>query len=153
FCLKLDLWGFARPDGTASSAGTAKTYRSDRKTVAVRLGALLTYELLCGEQIKMSGQQCWFKPVNELSEAANEILSYGLKGSPLFENCRCFFRRLDSVKLSIDENSRKLPRLQARDYSRAGTGADDVMRKFNRDTRRLATRVLFAVVIAVLLVG
>jgi hypothetical protein len=151
FCLKLDLWEFARPDGIANSAGTTKTQRSDRKALGVRLGALLIYELLCGKQIKMSGQHCWFKPVNELSEAANEILSYGLKGSPLFDNCGCFFRRLESANLSIDENLRK-PRLQTRDCSRPETGADDVMRKFNRDTRRLATRV-FAVVIAVLLVG
>jgi hypothetical protein len=155
FCLKLDIWELARAGGIAWSGRTSKTQRSDPKTLAVRQAALLTYELLCGEQVKVSEPQSWFKPLDELSDAANGILNCGLRGLPLFENCECFFHRLESANLSSDEKSTKLraPYSQTRDYTVALTGTDDVMRRFNRDTRRLATRVLCAVVFAVLVLA
>src|SRR5208282_2591529 len=71
------------------------------------------------------------------------------------ENSGCFFHRLESANRLRDGNSKALhvPALQTREYSVALPGADDVMRRFNRDTQRLATLVLGAVVFAILVLA
>ena len=156
FFVKLDIWELVRPrKNIAWPSSTLEPQRGDQKGVAVRQAALLTYELLCGEQIKESGVKSWFKPVSELSDAANGVLYDGLQGSPLFENSGCFFHRLESANRPCAGNSKAfhVPALQTREYSVALPGAEDVMRRFNRDTQRLATLVLGAVVFAILVLA
>jgi hypothetical protein len=156
FFVKLDIWELVRPEkNIAWPSLTLEAQSGDQKGLAVRQAALLTYELLCGKQTKESGVQRWFKPVHKLSDAANGILYDGLQGSPLFENSGCFFHRLESANRSGDESSRALPApgLQPREYSVALPGTDDMIKRFNRDTQRLATRVLGAVVFAILVLA
>jgi hypothetical protein len=151
FLVKLDIWELVRPRPSLNS----KEQRGDPKGLAVRQAALLTYELLSGERTGESGMEHGFKPVNELSDAANGILYDGLRGSPLFENSGCFFHRLESADRSGDGNSRALPApaLQTRKYSVALPGTNVVMRKFNRDTERLATGLLGVVIFAALVLA
>lgn len=156
FHVKLDIWELARPRESIAWPSFASKTQSDNPTgLAVKQAALLTYGLLCGDQIKRSGVQDCFKSVNELSDAANRILYDGLNGSPLFGNSESFFRTLRAANRSVDENSGvfQSPALQTREYSLALLGTEDVMKRFNRDTRRLATRVLGAVVFAVLVLA
>ena len=121
----------------------------------MRQAALLTYELLGGEKKKEGEVKRWFKPVNELSDAANAILYDGLQGSPLFENSGCFFHKLESAIRSGAGESRALPApaLQTREHSVALPDTNDVIRRFNRDTEWLATGVLGAVVFAALVLA
>jgi hypothetical protein len=111
--------------------------------------------LLSGEQIKESGVRRWYKPVNELNDTANGVLYDALQGSPLFENSGCFFHRLESANRSGDGNSIALraPASPIREYSKALPGTDDVIRRFNRDTKRLATQALVAAAFAILVFG
>jgi hypothetical protein len=155
FIIKLDIWELVRPrKNIAWPSLTSKPQRGDQKGLAVRQAALLTYELLRGEQIKESGVQRWHGPVRELSDAANGVLYDGLQGSPLFENTGCFFDRLESANRSGDGNSKALhaPTSPIREYSMALPGTSDVIRRFNRDTARLAMQVVGGVVVLAVLV-
>jgi hypothetical protein len=119
----------------------------------VRQAALLTYELLGGEKKKEGQVKRWFKPVSELSDAANGILYVGLQGSPLFETSESFFHKLEAAIQSGEGGPRALqaPASQTRVHSVALPDTNDVIRRFNRDTAWLATSVLGAVVSAALL--
>jgi hypothetical protein len=156
FLVRLDIWALVRPRKNIPWPFlTWKARRVDQKGLAVRQAARLTYELLSGEQIKESGVRRWYKPVNELNDAANGILYDALQGSPLFENSGCFFHRLESANRSGDGNSIALraPASPIREYSKALPGTDDVIRRFNRDTQRLATQALVAAAFAILVFG
>ena len=151
FFIRLDIWEFVRPRrNIAWPSFTSKAQRGDRKQLAVRQAALLTYELLCGEHIKKSGVQRWYRPVRQLSDPANWVLYDGLQGSPLFENSGCFFHRLESANRCGDGSFKALP---TREYSCALRGTDEVIRGFNRNTQRLAMCVLGAVVFAILMLA
>jgi hypothetical protein len=129
--------------------------RVNQKGLAVRQAALLTYELLRGEQINEMGAKRWFEPVSELSDTANRVLYDGLQGSPLFKNVGYFFHRLEAANRCGGKNPSALraPASQTREYSVALSDTADVIRRFNRDTQRLATRVLGALVFAILVLG
>ena len=97
----------------------------------------------------------WFKPFNELGEAGNSILYRGLQGSPQFESSEDFFHKLESAIRSGAGESRALPApaLQTSKYFAALPGTSDVIRRFNRDTKWLATLVVGAVVSAALILA
>lgn len=153
FIVKLDIWELVRPrENITWPFLTSKAQRGDQKGLLVRQAALLAYELLCGEQIKEIGVKRLFKPVKELSDAANGVLYHALQGSPLFENSGRFFHKLESAIRSGAGESRALPApaLQTREHPMALPGTNDVIRMFDRDTKWLATRVLAAMVFAAL---
>jgi hypothetical protein len=154
FFVKLDVWELVKPrKNNTWPFLTSKAQRGGSRGLAVRQAALLTYELLGGEKKKEGQVKRWFKPVSELSDAANGILYVGLQGSPLFETSESFFHKLEAAIQSGEGGPRALhaPASQTRVHSVALPDTNDVIRRFNRDTVWLATSVLGAVVSAALL--
>ena len=156
FFVKLDVWELVRPRKNIEWPFlSSKAQSGGSRGLAVRQAALLTYELLGGEKKKESEVKRWFKPVNELGDAGNSILYDGLQGSPLFETSESFFHKLESALRSNAGESRALPSpaLQTPKHSVALPGTSDVIRRFNRDTARLAMLVVGVVVFAVLVLA
>jgi hypothetical protein len=156
FIVKLDVWEFVRPrKNNTSSFLTSKAQRGGSRGLAVRQAALLTYELLGGEKKKESDVKRWFKPVNGLGDAGNSILYSGLQGSPLFESSGCFFQKLKSAIQSGEGGPRALhgPASQTPEHSVALRDTNDVLRRFDRDTKWFATLVVCAVVSAALMLA
>ncbi len=79
----------------------------------------------------------------------------GLRGSPLFKSCEYFFQKLKSANRSGKQASRALPpsALVPQENSVFLPDTDDVIRKFNRDTRCVVTGVFGAVVFAGLMLA
>ena len=153
FFVKLDVWELVRPRKNIEWPFLSlNALSSDSRSLAVRQTALLTYELLGGEKKKEGEVKRWFKPVNELGEAGNSILYRGLQGSPRFETSEDFVHKLESAIRSGAGASKALPApaLRTREHSMALPGTNDVIRLFDRDTKRLATQVLGAMVFAAL---
>src|SRR3984893_2916530 len=152
FSVKIDVWELVKPRKNIEwPFPTSKAQSGGSKGLAVRQAALITYELLGGEEQKREGEvKRWFKPVNGLGDAANAILYRGLQGSPLFERSGCFFQRLKSA---IPSGKLYTSALQAREHPVALPSTQDVIRRFNRDTAWLAMGVLGALVFATLLVA
>ena len=145
FFVKLDVWELVKPrKNNTWPFLTSKAQRGGSRGLAVRQAALLTYELLGGEKKKEGQVKRWFKPVSELSDAANGILYVGLQGSPLFETSESFFHKLEAAIQSGEGGPRALqaPASQTRVHSVALPDTNDVFRRFNRDTAWLATSVL-----------
>ena len=110
--------------------------------MAVKQAALLSYELLGGEKKNREGRlKRWFEHVNGLGAAGNAVLYRGLQGSPLFESSGCFFQRLKSA----------IPSAKGRVRALNTASAQDVIRRFDRDTTWLVTGVLSILVFATLL--
>jgi hypothetical protein len=154
FPVKLDVWELVRPrKNNAWPFLNSKAQSGGSRELAVWQAALLTYELLGGEKKKDGEVKRSFKPVNGLGDAGNSILHRGLQGSLLFESSGCFFHKLKSAIQSGDGGPRTLhaPASQTPEHSVALPDANDVIRRFNRDTGRLATGVLGAVVFAALI--
>jgi hypothetical protein len=156
FFVKLDVWELVRPRKNSTwSFFTPKVQSGGSRRLAVRQAALLTYELLGGEKKKDSEVKRWFKSLNGLGDASNSILYCGLQGSPQFESSEDFFYKLESAIRSGAGESRALPApaLQTSKYFAALPGTSDVIRRFNRDTKWLATLVVGAVVSAALILA
>jgi hypothetical protein len=155
FLVKLDLWGLVRPRDSSSLFITPKAGRRGRRALAVRQAAVFTYELLGGEKKREGAVKRWFKPVNGLGNAGNSVLYRGLQGSPLFESSECFFHKLKSAIQSREEESKRLPApaLASTVFTVALPEASETIRRFNRDTRRLAMGVLSVLVCAVLVLA
>jgi hypothetical protein len=156
FLVKLDVWELVRPRKNNSWPFiTLKAQRRGSRELAVRQAALFTYELLGGEKEKGGTVKRWFKPVNGLGNAGNSILYRGLQGSPLFESSECFFHKLKSAIQSGEGELRTLPSpaLASTVYTVALPETSDTIRRFNRDTRWLATGVLGALVCAALVLA
>jgi hypothetical protein len=156
YLIKLDVWELVRPrKNNTWPVLTSKAQRGGSRGLAVRQAALLTYELLGGERTREGQVKRWFKPVSELSDAANGILYVGLQGSPLFETTKSLFHKLESTIQSGDGGQRALHplALQTREHPSALPGTNDVIRSFNRDTGWLASGVLGAVVFAALVLA
>jgi len=156
FLVKLDVWELVRPrKNNAWPFLNSKAQSGGSRELAVWQAALLTYELLGGEKKKDGEVKRSFKPVNGLGDAGNSILYRGLQGSLLFESSGCFFHKLKSAIQSGDGGPRTLhaPASQTPEHSVALPDTNDVIRRFNRDTRRLATGVLVAVVFAALILA
>ena len=85
--------------------------------------------------------------MNPSSDAANGIPCGGLQGSPPFDTSESSFHKLNSTIQSGEGGPRALrPRAsQTSEQSVALFSANDVIRRFNRDTKRLATLVMGAV--------
>jgi hypothetical protein len=156
FPVKLDVWELVRPrKNNARPFLNSKAQSGGSRELAVWQAALLTYELLGGEKKKDGEVKRSFKPVNGLGDAGNSILYRGLQGSLLFESSGCFFHKLKSAIQSGDGGPRTLraPASQTPEHSVALPDTNDVIRRFNRDTGRLATGVLGAVVFAALILA
>ena len=156
FPVKLDVWELVRPrKNNAWPFLNSKAQSGGSRELAVWQAALLTYELLGGEKKKEGEVKRWFKPVNGLGDAGNSILYRGLQGSLLFESSGCFFHKLKSAIQSGDGGPRTLhaPASQTPEHSVALPDTNDVIRRFNRDTGRLAMGVLGAVVFAALILA
>src|SRR3984893_6183655 len=156
FFVKLDVWELVRPrKNNTWPFLTSKAQRGGSRGLAVRQAALLTYELLGGEKKKEGQVKRWFKPVSELSDAANGILYVGLQGSPRFETSESFFHKLEAAIQSGEEGPRALhaPASQTRVYSVALSDTNDVIRRFNRDTAWLATSMVGTLVFAALMLA
>ena len=156
FLVKLDVWELLRPRETSTWPFlTSNAPSGCSRSFAVRQAALLVYELLGGEKKKESEVKRWFKPVNGVGDAGNSILYRGLQGSPRFKSCECFFQKLKSANQSGKQESRALPAsaLAPQENSVFLPDTSDVIRKFNRDTRCVATGVLGAVVFAGLMLA
>jgi hypothetical protein len=130
----------------ADRAGTRPYLRRRPSGSVLLFLGLHTYGLLGGEKKKEGAVKRWFKPVNGLGDAGNSILYDGLQGSPLFETSESFFHKLESALRSNAGESRALHAspLQIRERPMALSGTHDVIRRFNRDTKWLATEVLAA---------
>ena len=156
FLVKLDVWELVRPrKNNTWPFPTSKAQSGGSRGLAVRQAALLTFELL-GSKKKTEGEvKRWFKPVNGLGGAGNSILYLGLQGSPRFRTCECFFQKLKSANQSSKQESRALPApaLAAQENSVFLPETNDIIRKFNRETRWVAAGVLGAVVFAGLLLA
>ena len=149
--VKLDIWEFVRPRKDPNWLVLASKPRGDgSKGLAVRLTALLTYELLGGERTNENDIKRWFKPVHTLGEAGNSILCCGLQGSPQFESSGCFLHELRSAIQSGAAESRTLPApvIGTQQNSMALSRTSDMIRRFNRDTRWVAAAVLGVVIFA-----
>jgi len=109
YLVKLDVWELVRPrKNNTWPLLISKAQRGGSRGLAVRQAALLTYELLGGERTREGQVKRWFKPVSELSDAANGILYVGLQGSPLFETTKSLFHKLESIIQSGDGGPRAL---------------------------------------------
>jgi hypothetical protein len=151
FLVQLDVWELVRPRKSSTWPFlTSKAQGGGLRGLAVRQAALLTFELLGGKKKTEGEVKRWFKPVNGLGDARNSILYLGLQGSPRFRSCECFFQKLKSANQSSKQESRALPApaLAAQENSVFLPETNDVIRKFNRETRCVATGVLGAVVFA-----
>jgi hypothetical protein len=71
--------------------------KSGSRGPAVRQLALLTYELLGGENIGAIEAGGDFRPVRQLGKAGNNILRRALEGSPCFKNAGAWSRELESA--------------------------------------------------------
>ncbi|HEX7193934.1 MAG TPA: hypothetical protein VF207_03105 [Chthoniobacterales bacterium] len=153
FFVKLDAWELVRPTKNVSpSFLTSKAREEGSKRLAVRQAALLTYELLGGENQQETQVKRWFKPLSQLGKAGNSILYRGLHGSPRFSTGESFFQQLASATRSGPRESRKWHAFLSgsRKHSLAYAGTNDVFRRFNRDTERLVAGLLGAVAFAAL---
>jgi hypothetical protein len=153
FFVKLDVWELVKPrKDTAQSFLNSKAQTGSSKRMAVRQVALLTYELLGGETREETQAKRWFKPVNELGKAGNSILYHGLQGSRRFKTSESFFHKLESAIRSGTRESRErhVPARHTREHSMTSLGANDVLRRFNRDTAWLAVCLLSVVFFAAL---
>jgi hypothetical protein len=156
FLVKLDVWELVRPrKNNAWPFLTSNAPSGCSRSFAVRQAALLVYELLGGIKKTDGEVKRWFKPVNGLGDAGNSILYLGLQGSPRFKSCECFFQKLKSAKRLGKQESRALPAsaLASQENSVFLPDTNDAIRKFNRDTRWVATGVLGAVVFAGLMLA
>ncbi len=156
FSVKLDVWEFVRPkENVTWPFLTSKAHEGGSKGLAVRQTALLTYELLGGERTNENDTRRWFKPVHRLGEAGNSILYRGLQGSPEFESSGCFFHKLQSAIQSGNAESGALPApvVPTQENSAALPRTSDMIRRFNRDTWRVATAVLGPVIFATLVLA
>jgi hypothetical protein len=156
FLVKLDVWELLRPrENSTWPFLTSNAPSGCSRSFAVRQAALLVYELLGGEKKKESEVKRWFKPVNGLGDGGNSILYRGLQGSPRFKSCECFLQKLKSAIQSGKQESRALPAsaLAPQETSVFLPDTNDVIRKFNRDTRWVAIGVLGAVVFAGLMLA
>jgi hypothetical protein len=156
FLVKLDVWELVRPrKNNAWPFLTSNAPSGCSRSFAVRQAALLVYELLGGIKKTDGEVKRWFKPVNGLGDAGNSILYLGLQGSPRFKSCECFFQKLKSANQSGKQESRALPAsaLASQENSVFLPDTNDAIRKFNRDTRWVATGVLGAVVFAGLMLA
>jgi hypothetical protein len=145
------VWELVRPrkDNTTSFL-TWRAQKEGSKRLAVRQAAVLTYELLGGENQKETEVKRWFKPINQLGTVGNSILCRGLQGSARFKTSESFFQKLESAIRSEGSKECHVPALLAPENSMAYPGANDVLRRFNRDTECLAAGLLGGVVFAVL---
>ena len=145
FRIRMDVGELLKPrKNIASSFLTSKMPNGGLKRLAVRQAALLTYELLGGDTQGETEVKRRFKPVNQLGKAGNSILCHGLEGSARFKTNESFFHELE---LAIRSHPRKSKGwqsrvLQTREYSVAYAGTNDVLRRFNRDTRCLVAGLL-----------
>jgi hypothetical protein len=156
FFVKLDVWELVKPrKNNTRPFLTSKKQRGGSRGLAVRQAALLTYELLGGEKIKEGQVKHWFKPVNQLSHAANRILYVGLQGSPRFESSESFLHKLAAAIQSGQGGPRAwyAPASPAGEHFVALPDTSDVIRRFNSDTKRLAMFVVGAVVSAALMLA
>ena len=154
FLVKLDVWELVRPMGNNNRLFLAAKVQRGSRGLAVRQAALLTYELLGGEKDEEDHLTRWFQPVNGLGKVGNSIVYRGLRYSSLFESSRCFFQELKAAIPSVAEGSGPAPALWAnQENSVFSPNTNDVIRKFDRDTRWLATAVLGAVVFASLMLA
>ena len=156
FSVKLDVWELVRPRKNNTWPHlTSKARSGGSRGLAVRQAALLIFKLLGGEKKTEGEVKRWFKPVDGLGDAANSILYLGLQGSPRFRSCECFFQKLKSANQSSKQESRALPApaLVAQENSIFLPDTNDVIRKFNRETRWVATGVLGSVVFAGLMLA
>ena len=142
FLLKLDVWELVRP--RKNNMRPVFSSKAQRGRLAVRQMALLTYELLGGEIKEEGSVKRWFKPLNGLGDAGNSILFRGLQGSSLFESSGCFFQKLKSAIQAGDGESGALlaSTLAPQNSVFLPAATNDVIKRFNRDTRWLATAVL-----------
>ena len=156
FLVKLDVWELVRPrKNNTWPFLTPKAQGGRSRGLAVRQAALLTFELLGGEKKTENEVKRWFKPVNGLGDAGNSILYLGLRGSPRFRSCECFFQKLKAANQLSKQESRALPApaLSAQENSVFLPDTNDVIRKFDRETRCVATGILGAVVFAGLMLA
>jgi hypothetical protein len=155
FFVKMDVWELVRPrKNTEWPFPISKAKSGSSRELAVRQAALLSYELLGGEKKSREGKlKRWFERVNGLGDAGNAVLYRGLKGSPLFESSGCFFQRLKSAIPSAKARGRALQTsvAQSREGPVVSARAQGVIRRFDRDTKWLATGVLSILVFATLL--
>ena len=143
FFVKIDIWELVRPRKNIEwPFPISKAKSGSSRELVVKQAALLSYELLGGQKKNREGKlKRWFERVNGLSDAGNAVLYRGLQGSPLFENSGYFFQRLKSA----------IPSAKGRVRALNTASAQDVIRRFDRDTTWLVTGVLGILVFATLL--
>jgi hypothetical protein len=148
-CVRLDVSELVMPvKNIGSSCLTSKPRRSGFKRLAVRQAALLTYELLGGDPEDGIEVRRRFRPIADLSKSSNAVLYGGLLGSPGYRTSESFIQKLKEARGLSGSNKAKMrsvPALQTREDSTLNAHTNDVLRRFNRETKRLVARVLSVV--------
>ena len=148
-CVRLDVSELVMPmKNIGSSCLTTKPRRSGFKRLAVRQAALLTYELLGGDPEDGIEVRRRFRPISDLSKSSNAVLYCGLLGSPGCRTSESFIQKLKEARgLSGSKKTKmwSVPALQTREDSTLNAQTSDVLRRFNRETKRLVAGLLSVV--------
>jgi hypothetical protein len=145
-CVRLDVSELVTPmRNIGSPCLFSKPLRRGFKRLAVRQTALLTYELLGGDHpgdgIEVKRR---FRPIGDLNISSNAILYYGLLGSPGCRTSESFIQKLGEARGSGSSKSKmwSVPTLQTREDFTLNAHTNDVLRRFNRETKHLVAGVL-----------
>jgi hypothetical protein len=146
-CVRLDLSELVTPmRNIESSCLISKPLRSFKR-LAVRQAALLTYELLGGDPEDGIEVKRRFRPIGDLSKSSNAVLYYGLLGSPGCRTSESFIQKLEEARGSGSSKAKmwSVPALQIKEDSTFSAHTNEVLRRFNRETKCLVAGVLSVV--------
>ena len=147
-CVRLDVSELVMPmRNIGSSCLISKPLRRGFKRLTVRQAALLTYELLGGDPEDGIEVRRRFRPISDLSKSSNAVLYCGLLGSPGCRTSESFIQKLEEARGSGSSKAKmwSVPALQTREASTLNAHTNDVLRRFNRETKRLVAGVLSVV--------
>jgi hypothetical protein len=144
-CVRLDVSELVTPIINAGpSCLISKPLRRGFKGLAVRQAALLTYELLGGDPEDGNAVERRFKPIGDLSKSSNAILYYGLLGSPGCRTSESFMQKLAEARRCGSSKAEmwSVPALHTSEDCALNARTNDVLKRFNRETKRLVAGIL-----------
>jgi hypothetical protein len=145
-CVRLDVSELVTPmRNIGSSCLISKPRRRGFKRLAVRQAALLTYELLGGDPEDGIEVRRRFRPIGDLSKSSNAVLYGGLLGSSGYRTSESLIQKLKEARGLSGSSKVKMwsvPALQIGEDSALNAHTNDVLRRFNRETKRLVAGVL-----------
>jgi hypothetical protein len=152
-CVRLDVSELVTPmRNIGSSCLISKPLRRGFKRLAVRQAALLTYELLGGDPEDGIEVKRRFRPIGDLCKSSNAVLYNGLLGSPGCRTSESFIQKLEEARGSGSSKAKlwSVPAFQTKEDSTFSAHTNEVLRRFNRETKRLIAGVLSVVTFSAL---